>query len=156
MQRRTFLKSGAVLTAVAATGDITFCSCTMISGTSKMPSAPQNSFIVGEGNLIIDVEKHNLLKNTGDAVKISITNNNKELKLAIAKTAENEFVVIENKCSHGGRELEFDFEKSRFQCVSFGHSKFSFDGKVIGGPAPAPLKMYNYTFENNIIIVKLS
>lgn len=156
MERRTFLRSGALLTTIAASGGITFCACTMVSGVSKMPEAPVDSYAHQGEKLIVDRSKINELKEESGVVKFSINTGERELKIIIANIGNGKFRVVENRCTHGDRELDYKHDKETFQCVSFGHSKYDLNGNVIGGPAPKAIKIYDYVLDGSKLIIDIN
>ena len=88
-------------------------------------------------------------------MKLSFDADGKGHKMIIARDDADSFLAFEDKCTHGGRELEYQHGKNRFECVSFGGSKFSKAGSVLAGPADKPLTKYAVTPEDGYILVSV-
>lgn len=93
--------------------------------------------------IIIDLAKSECLALPGGAGKLSVeTGAEKPLKLIVIQTAEEQFKVFLDCCTHGGQELNYLHEEGKLQCSSFGHSEFSMKGQAIKGPAEDPLALF--------------
>ena len=58
-------------------------------------------------------------------------------------------------CTHAGCELDWTPASERFTCPCHG-SVFSTSGTVLGGPAPAPLRIFPTTFDGEVVAVDVS
>lgn len=158
MKRREFIKASAGTASVLCTCSLGFglTSCAAITGNSSTPEAPAGSFTFKENKLIIDLAKIPELKQNGYSVKIEdkkVSSSN--FKIIIAHTGNRNFLAYENRCTHGGREIEYLADENKFQCISFGHSSFTLDGKVISGPADSPLKKYRVEQKDEKLMISL-
>ena len=63
--------------------------------------------------------------------------------------------AIDTTCTHKGCVVEWQKGDKAFVCPC--HSaKFASDGKVLGGPAPAPLKTYTAKIDGDQVLVKVA
>jgi Rieske Fe-S protein len=61
--------------------------------------------------------------------------------VVIAQVEDNCFVALERPCTHEGVLIEYREERNGFVCPRHG-AIYGWDGRVIGGPAPAPLASF--------------
>lgn len=156
MKRRKFLKTSGALVAVGCTCGGMLNSCTMLSGVSNTPAAPADSYQILSDKLIINPAKIPSLNEKIASVKFEVEKEDGEmLKLLVSKVSADNFIVVENACTHGQRELEYKPDEQIIQCTSFGHSQYSVEGKVLKGPAPKDLKVFSPEFENGHIVIDL-
>lgn len=158
MKRRDFIKTSAGTGIVLCTCSLGLGlgSCAAITGNSSTPDAPAGSYSFEENKLILDLAKIPELKKSGYSVKIEDDEKfSKTLKIIIAHTENGDYLAYENRCTHGGREIEYIGSEKKFQCISFGHSSFTLDGKVISGPADSPLNKYELEQKDEKLMIYL-
>jgi len=156
MKRRTFIRTTGLGTATVCTCGLVVDSCTMISGISHTPVAPEESIQLSEYEVTLDLKLIPELNKSGGSVKFEITQYEEEpLKILVINSGEDGLMAYANRCTHGGREIEYRAEDGILQCVSFGHSKYDLNGQVKGGPAPAPLKKFKMNQIDNKLIINL-
>jgi cytochrome b6-f complex iron-sulfur subunit len=76
-------------------------------------------------------------------------------KLIIARVAESgtaQVITLSDICTHMGCGVALDVANSRFDCPCHA-SEYKFDGTVITGPAPLPLKVYATTFDGTNVVI---
>lgn len=157
MERRQFINKSALATAALCTCAIGIDSCTMISGISDTPVAPENSFSRRDNEVVVKLANIPSLAVVGGSAKFSIAkDNDKPLKIIIARTGTVDYCIFADKCTHGGRELTYNHEDKIMQCTSFGHSKFDMKGNVLGGPAHDTLKKYTFLLKDNELYFNLA
>ena len=154
MERRKFIKtSGTLIACTCAVGG--FNACKAMSGVSKTPLAAESSYSYSEGKLTLDLTKNPELTKAGGSIKLEFEAKKELQKLLVANAGDQKYLVFTNKCTHGQREIEYLHDDNKLQCVSFGHSQYNVDGKVIKGPAPEALKKYEVETENNMLFIKV-
>jgi Rieske Fe-S protein len=154
MKRRDFLRFSGGAAAVCACG-VGLSSCAAITGNSSTPAAKAGSYNYSDGQLTLDISQNNSLQKAGGAVKFTFSDNDKNHKMIVARTGADSFLAFEDKCTHGGRELEYQHRNSRFECISFGGSKFNTQGNVISGPADSPLKKFDAMLKDNMLVITI-
>ncbi len=154
--RRDFLKTAGILTVCACTGVAGFNSCSMIKGVSKTTPIPSEA-ITRNGNLLtIDLQQSAFLQITGRAGKLNLRDED-QTKIIVVHHHPGEYKAFSDRCTHGGRELNYLHEKEQLQCSSFGHSAFKLtNGHVIKGPAEGPLAIYPLSKSGNTLQIQLS
>lgn len=73
----------------------------------------------------------------------------------ILRTKEDQYLVFENSCTHGGRKLDPVPGESKLRCCSLGHSTFDYEGKRLSGMAKKPLTRYAVEESDGDLIVTL-
>ena len=156
MKRRKFVATTGIVAAGICTCGPGMNSCSMITGVSNMPEVSEESYTIDGNQIQIDLTLVPELQEIGGSVKLKHGNGDEELiKVLIARRGENEYLSIENRCTHGGREIAYDHELQCLQCVSVSHSKFDLQGNVTGGPAPGPLTVYQNILKGNSLVIDL-
>jgi len=153
LNRRQFLKKGAMTVAVTSTCLCGLQGCATFTKIGDTPAIASDSFTLAGHILTIDLSKENNLSQVGGAVKIKHT----DLPdgLIIARVADDRFAIASLLCTHRGVEVEYDHSQTNFKCASLGGSAFALDGKNLGGPADDPLKKYEAVLKNQALIIKI-
>lgn len=153
MNRRQFIKKGAMAVAVTSTSLCHLGGCAAITKIGSTPAVNSDSFSYADSILKIDLSKEPILNEISGAVKIK--HDDIPDGIIIAHVAENKFEIASLLCTHRGVEVEYDHAEGNFNCASLGNSTFSLDGKNISGPADKPLKEYDAVLENDILIINI-
>jgi Rieske Fe-S protein len=77
---------------------------------------------------------------------------NRERKLVYVKKSKGEVIAISADCTHLGCIVSWDEDQKIFKCPCH-DGRYDADGKVIGGPPPAPLKRHKTKIEDGKILV---
>jgi nitrite reductase/ring-hydroxylating ferredoxin subunit len=155
MKRRQFLKTGSAVAVCACAGS-TLSACKMLSGVSDTPIAPPASYRAGGTDVVLDLKKIPSLKTVGGSVKIEIEDRKYDpLKLLVVRVGDGEYKAFLDKCTHGGREMEYAGENKTLTCVSFGHSRFDDGGKVLEGPAEKPLRLFPARVDGDRLVISV-
>lgn len=153
LNRRQFIKKSAASIVVTSTCLCTLNGCATITKIGNTPAINPDAFNFEDNILTIDLSKESNLSKVGEAVKIihkGISDG-----LIIARVEDRRFVIASLLCTHRGVELEYDHSQASFECSSLGGSTFTFDGKNASGPADKPLKIYEATFENDVLHIRI-
>jgi cytochrome b6-f complex iron-sulfur subunit len=75
--------------------------------------------------------------------------------LLLVRTDTTTVVAASAICTHAGCELDWAAATSRFSCPCHG-SVFSTSGTVLGGPAPAPLRIFPTEFDGEVVAIDVS
>lgn len=92
------------------------------------------------GTVMVDLSKVKELAKAGSAVRLD--GKGLEHSLLVVHGDDGRFHALKNVCTHGKRQLDPVPGTSTVQCCSIGASTFSYDGKLIEGPAKGPLTVY--------------
>ena len=102
------------------------------------------------------MEKNKTLFSDGGAMKLKFDYQGKKMKILVFRKVSSVYYAFENRCSHGGMPLKYIPEKQQIKCTSISQSVFNLEGKVIGGPAPSPIRKFEVAKNDNRLIVTLS
>jgi len=142
-----------VVTAAVA-GGAGACVCGLSGcASSKVPKADAASLQHADGKLLLDLGAVPELAKAGGSVQLS--GENLPGPIIVIRPKEDEYVALSMKCTHFGRPLDYDHDSGKLRCVSFGHSEFDLDGKVLKGPAKKPLKLYAAALNGNVLEISV-
>ncbi len=154
VNRKEFLKVSGAAAACACAG-VSFNGCSMITGVSGTPAAPEGSWSVEGKRLIVDTAKIPGLAADGGSVKLKTGEGETAAKVIILRN-DGSYLAYEDRCTHGQRELEFAHAEKKLCCVSFGQSEFDLDGNALAGPAEGLLKRYRLSMEGSKLKIDLA
>jgi nitrite reductase/ring-hydroxylating ferredoxin subunit len=156
INRRAFLTAAGGTLACTCLG-IEVGGCSMITGTSAVKIAPDRSYRLQDGKLVMMLSKIDALDKPGGAVKLAVSVNQAAdpVKVLVVRPDEATFIAFQDQCTHGKRELNYRHEAKLLECSSFGHSKFDLHGKVLEGPAKGPLLLYSCEKQGDELFVKV-
>ena len=69
----------------------------------------------------------------------------------VSRTAQDAFTVVTATCTHEACTIT-GFENANYVCPCHG-SRFTPDGRVVMGPATAPLRTFAAQFSNNVLTI---
>ncbi len=153
IDRRDFIKKGAASIAVTSACLCGLNGCATYTGISDTPAANPEAVAFDGTVLTVDLASEPALRQIGGAVKVRNTDLPDEL--IIARVEESRYVIASLLCTHRGVELEYDHEKTRFQCPSLGSSVFALDGARVSGMARQPLKSYEAVLKGDILAIRV-
>lgn len=153
LNRRQFVKKGALAVAVTSTCLCHLNGCATITKTGKTPAINPASFTLTDNILTIDLERETVLSKIGGSVQVK--HSDIPDGIIIARTDSNSFAIASSLCTHRGVELEYDHSQNTFKCPSLGSSTFSTNGKNISGPAKKSLRIYDASLRNGILTITL-
>jgi nitrite reductase/ring-hydroxylating ferredoxin subunit len=108
-----------------------------------LPEATSGAVRIEPGLAVIDVARVPELGHTGGAIKV--VDPARKLQILIAHPARNQFVALDQKCTHGGGPLTYVHRHQHLYCTCWGHAKFGLDGSVLRWPnsqKPRPLRVH--------------
>ena len=153
VDRRDFIKKGVATVAITSGCLCGLSGCATYTGVSDTPAADPKSVERDGATITVNLASEPALREVGGAVKIL----DADLPdgLIIARVEASRFEVVSLLCTHRGVELEYDRERSRFQCPSLGSSVFALDGARVSGPARRPLMAYDAVLDGDILTIRL-
>jgi nitrite reductase/ring-hydroxylating ferredoxin subunit len=103
------------------------------------------------GTLMLDLDQAPELAQPGTALRLE----GKDLpkRVLVVHGDDGEYHAFCNQCGHGGRRLDPVPETSTVQCCSVGKSTYTYDGKLILGPAKRELKPFETRRNNNVLSI---
>ncbi len=99
----------------------------------------------------IGLDKVEKLKTVGGSLIIKI----KEKEILFIRDTDESIRSLDPTCTHNRCQVAYNAEKKTIDCPCHG-SRYDLEGKVLEGPAPAPLKKYDaYLDEEDRIVLTL-
>jgi nitrite reductase/ring-hydroxylating ferredoxin subunit len=111
-------------------------------------AAPSPAAATGVGVLHININDFPALQNANGSVRLALSNPQvAHYPLLINRGTGNQFFALSTQCTHLGCVVApFSTAAGASVCPCHG-SRYSINGAVIAGPAPAPLSRYTNTFD---------
>lgn len=151
--RRDLLKAGGgALICTCVVGGVS--SCAVFSGTSNMPVVPGEAFRVTNGRVVIEWARVPALAVVGGSAKWESPGGG-DKKICIVRSGENQFDAYVNRCTHGGKELEYLHDEKKLRCASFNHSEFDIEGRKLNGPAKGDLVKLAVTRSGDLLEIAI-
>ena len=149
--RRGWLQTSALLAGAP-------CACLAQASNDccTVPEAPVDGVRIQPGLVTIDLDRTPVLNRTGAAVKI--VDAARKLQIIVARTGKNQFVALDQKCTHGGGALTYVHKHQHLYCTCWGHAKFALDGSVLRWPnqqTPRPLRAYAVERKGNLLEIRV-
>jgi cytochrome b6-f complex iron-sulfur subunit len=146
--RRDFLeKTGAAL-VIGTLGLSFFTSCASSeeADPASLANPSQSSGITITGNIIrIDLSLQTLLGSPGGWLLI-------ENARTLVANVNNTYTALTSVCTHSNCSTNWAFSNNRFTCNCHG-SVFDPSGRVLNGPATAPLQQFNTNLTGLVLTV---
>ena len=133
LTRRDLIRSSVVLA-----GGTCACAAATTVACCTLPLAPPEAISFEKGVLRVALHRAPELANAGGALRY--VDEQRKLKLIIARPEKNKVVAVSQTCTHGGGPLTYVHKHRLFHCTCWGHSKFSLDGSVLYWPNKDPGK----------------
>ncbi len=154
--RREFLRKGGTAIACSCLGGLCLSSCSPFSSVSNTAVAPEDSFWVEDGQIVLDLGKMAALSTEGGSVKLEFAHplEGVHTKIILIHPEDTTYLTFANECSHKSRELEYDHPARILRCVSR-HSEFDLNGSVLSGNAEKNLKRYATEMDGNRLFVRI-
>ena len=124
----------------------------ILDGCSPMSptNAPQLATVNGtrvSGGITLAIDASSPLSTVGSAALVQTTIGD----FLVARTAQNSFVALNAICTHQTCTIT-GFGNQNYVCPCHG-STFDVNGRVLGGPASAPLHQYPTQFTGGILTI---
>ena len=144
--RRSFCSQAATLTIFGGALGAILGGCSPTS-PSNAPPLPTVSGTRVSGGITLAIDASSPLSTVGNAALVQTTIGD----FLVAHTAQNSFVALAAICTHQTCTIT-GFASQSYVCPCHG-STFDVNGRVLGGPAPAPLHQYPTQFTNGILTI---
>ena len=145
--RRTFCAQAGSLAIFGGALGVLLQGCSSPTSPSSVPSLPTvNGTLVGSG-ITLTINSSSPLSGVGSAALVQ-TNAGDFL---VAHTAQNSFVALSAICTHQTCIIT-GFGNQTYVCPCHG-STYDINGRVLDGPAPAPLAQYPTQFTNGVLSI---
>jgi Rieske Fe-S protein len=146
--RREFLQQALVLLGAGMCAPALAAWLQSCSSETKQPTEPG-------GTVELDLSTVPELQQVGGAVKRTFGQHNGGQPVLIIRLAEQQFVVFSTVCTHAGCEVGLP-QSGRIPCPCHGSQFATSDGRVLQGPASAPLKRFASEYDPARNVLKIS
>lgn len=137
--RRKFLERTGVSVVLATFGAAFFTSCSSTDDADPVaPNPPGNSgsgITISGNSIVINLSIQTALNTSGNWLLIENS------KILVANV-NGSFTALTSVCTHSGCDRNWTFTNNRYTCTCHG-SVFDPSGRVLNGPATAPLTQFN-------------
>jgi nitrite reductase/ring-hydroxylating ferredoxin subunit len=127
---------------------------TMLEGCGGSPTSPSNApplaVVNGtriSGGITVAVDSSSPLSAVGSAALLQTSIG----EFLVAHTGQDAYVALTAICTHQTCTIT-GFASQTYVCPCHG-STFDVNGRVLGGPAPAPLRQYPTQFANGVLTI---
>lgn len=122
-------------------------------GAGSSPSnVPQLTLVNGSASgtaVQVQIDSSSPLATVGGAAMVRASSG----AFLVARTGQESFSALTTICTHETCTIT-GFDNSNFVCPCHG-SRFSTTGRVVNGPANAPLRSFTTSFANNVLTISL-
>ena len=121
-------------------------------GGSAPSNVPQLSIVNGSvsgSTVVVQIDSASPLAAVGGAAQVRSSGG----AFLISRTAQDTFSALTSTCTHDTCTIT-GFDSSNYVCPCHG-SRFSTSGRVVNGPASAPLRTFSTQFSNNVLTITL-
>jgi Rieske Fe-S protein len=149
ISRRNFCVHACEAASCVAFGSI-IAACG--GGGSGPSNVPQLSIVNGSvsGNaVVVQIDSASPLAAVGGAAMVRSSGGS----FLVSRTAQETFTALTSTCTHDTCTIT-GFDNTNYVCPCHG-SKFSTAGRVINGPANAPLRTFATQFSNNVLTISI-
>jgi cytochrome b6-f complex iron-sulfur subunit len=146
LTRRSFCSHAVTLTIGAGALGAILDGCSPMSPTDAPPLPTVNGARVS-GGITVAIDASSPLSTVGSAALVQTAVG----EFLVARTAQATFVALAAICTHQTCTIT-GFSNQNYVCPCHG-STFDVNGRVLGGPAPAPLHQYPTQFTNGVLTI---
>ena len=121
-------------------------------GGSSPSNVPQLSTINGNvsGNtVVVQIDSASPLAAVGGAAMVRSSGGS----FLVSRTAQETFAALTSTCTHETCTIT-GFDNTNYVCPCHG-SRFTTAGRVVNGPANAPLRTFATQFSNNVLTISI-
>ena len=145
--RRTFCAQAGQAASCLALGALAAACGGGGSGPSNVPQLTTVNGSVSGNTVQLQIDSSSPLASVGGAAMVRSSSG----AFLVARTAQESFSALTTICTHQTCTIT-GFDNSNFVCPCHG-SRFSTTGRVVSGPANAPLRSFNTSFSNNVLTI---
>ena len=119
------------------------------SGPSNVPQLTTINGSISGATVQVQIDSSSPLAAVGGAAMVRSSGG----AFLVARTGQESFSALTTVCTHETCTIT-GFDSSNFVCPCHG-SRFSTAGRVVNGPANAPLRSFATSFANNLLTISL-
>jgi Rieske Fe-S protein len=148
IDRRTFCIQACHAASCVALGSLA-SACGGGSGPSNVPQLTSLNGNVSGTTVVVQIDASSPLAAVGGAAMVRSSGG----AFLVARTAQETFSALTTICTHETCTIT-GFDNANFVCPCHG-SRFTTTGRVVNGPANAPLRSFATVFTNNVLTISL-
>ena len=146
--RRAFCVQACQAASVLALGAfIEACGGGGGSSPSNVPQLPIVSGSLSGNTVQVQIDSSSPLNTVGGAAMVRSSAG----IVLVARTGQDTFTALTSICTHQTCTIS-GWDSGNYVCPCHG-SRFTTGGRVVNGPAPAPLRTFNTSFSNNVLSI---
>ena len=145
--RRTFCAHAATLAVFGGVLGTILPGCSSPTSPGNVPMLQAISGVRVSGGVTLTIDANSPLSAVGAAALVQSSIGD----FLVAHTAQTVFVALSAICTHQTCTIT-GFGNQSYVCPCHG-STFDTSGRVLGGPAPAPLHQYATQFANGVLTI---
>ena len=149
MNRRTFCVQACQAASCLALGAVATACGGGGSGPSNVPQLTTVNGTASAGSVQVQIDSSSPLATVGGAAMVRASSG----AFLVARTGQESFTALTTICTHETCTIT-GFDNTNFVCPCHG-SRFSTAGRVVNGPANAPLRSFATSFSNNVLTISL-
>ena len=146
--RRTFCIQACQAASCLALGSLA-AACGGGSSPSNVPQLTVVSGSVSGTSIQVQIDASSPLATVGGAAMVRSSTG----AFLVSRTAQESFTALTTICTHETCTIT-GFDNTNYVCPCHG-SKFSTTGRVVNGPANAPLRSFATAFSNNVLTISI-
>jgi Rieske Fe-S protein len=148
LSRRTFCaRACQAASCLALTAIADACGGTGGVGPSNIPQLSTVTGTVSAGTVQVPIDSASPLAAVGG---VALVRSSSGLFL-VARTGDQTFTALTSTCTHQTCTIT-GFDGTNYVCPCHG-SRFTTSGRVVNGPAAAPLRTFTTAFANNVLTI---
>jgi cytochrome b6-f complex iron-sulfur subunit len=145
--RRTFVAQAACLAAFGGVIGTMLPGCGGVTSPSDVPALQTVNGTRVSGGISVAIDAASPLSAVGSAALVQTSIGD----FLVGHTAQSTFVALNATCTHQTCTIT-GFGNQNYVCPCHG-STFDINGRVLGGPAPSPLRQYPTQFTNGVLTI---
>ena len=149
IDRRTFCIQACQAASCLALGSLAAACGGGGSSPSNVPQLLSLNGNVSGSTVVVQIDSSSPLASVGGAAVVRSSGG----AFLVARTAQDSFSALTTVCTHETCTIT-GFDNTNFVCPCHG-SRFSTTGRVVNGPASAPLRSFATSFSNNVLTISL-
>ena len=149
ISRRNFCAHACQAASCLALGSIIEACGGGGSGPSNVPQLSVINGSVSGSTVVVQIDSTSPLAGVGGAAMVRSSGGS----FLVSRTAQETFAALTSTCTHEACTIT-GFDNTNYVCPCHG-SKFTTAGRVINGPANAPLRTFATQFSNNVLTISL-
>jgi cytochrome b6-f complex iron-sulfur subunit len=145
--RRRFCAQAVTFAVFGGALGVVLPGCGGPTSPSNVPALPTATGTRVSGGITLTIDSSSPLSAVGNAALVQTSIGD----FLVARTAENSFVALGAICTHQTCTIT-GFANQTYVCPCHG-STFDINGRVLGGPAPTPLRQYASQFASGLLTI---